>query len=121
MDMDRLFVAQFHYDGFVTPMVKHLYEEAYNLMRNKACDLLNPMYETWNNEYGEIEDQDDYYRYICEKQQVILDELNKQFNESPVKLYASKDRDIVGKFTDVLTKKEVTMYVTVKPLKPLED
>ena len=115
--MSTLYAAQFHYDGFVTPMAKHLYEEAYNLMRNKACDLINPMYETWNNEYGKVEDLDDYNHYICEKQQVILDELNEQFNESPVKLYSREDCDIVGKFNDVLTKKEVTMYVTLKPFK----
>lgn len=113
----NLYLVHFNYDGFVTPVAKPLYEQAYNLMRGVAVDRINPMLEEWNNAYGKVQDLDDYNHYIQKKQQKILDQVNLEFNTSPVKLYATDECEIVGKFTEVLTKKLITMFITLTPYK----
>lgn len=111
------FAVEFHYDGFVLPAEKRLVERAYMIMRNEAVELINPHLEEWNNEYGTIEDQDDYNRFIAKKEQKILNDVNRRLKGSPVTLMArEEDGDIVGVFTEAMTKRQRTMFMTLKPI-----
>lgn len=107
------YVVRFNYDGFVLPNLKRLYEKAYMLMYNAAVNVINPELEKWNDEYGEINDIDDYNSYISNKQQIVLDSINNKYVDSPVKLYSGDQCQIIGKFKDAITKRETTMSISI--------
>lgn len=116
---NMLFRANFHFSGDVWhPRAKELYIEAYNLMRTAAVDLINQMFEVWNAEYDkEVKGEDDleYNGYIADKEQPLLDAVNRKYSNSPVKLYVDRETaDIRGKFK--FEGKTMTMFVTLEPL-----
>lgn len=115
---NMLFRANFHFSDWVLPEAKDLYIQAYNIMRSAAIELINPMFEQWNAEYNkEVTGEDDleYNGYIADKEQVLLEAVNKRLSNSPVKLYADRETaDINGKF--IFMGNEITMFMTLEPL-----
>lgn len=115
---NMLFRANFHFSDWVLPEAKDLYIQAYNLMRGRAVELINPRLEKWNAAYNkEITGEDDleYNGYIADKEQEVLDAVNKILSNSPVKLYANRENaDIMGKF--IFMGNEITMFMTLEPL-----
>lgn len=111
------FKANFHFSRWVFSEAQKLYIDAYNIMRTEAVDLINPLFEVWNAEYDkEVRGADDleYNGYIADREQVILDDVNRRLSNSPVKLYADRETaDIRGRFK--FLGNEVTMYVTLEP------
>ncbi len=116
----NLYRANFHFrtDMFIPQEAKDLYIEAYNLMRTEAVILINPKFEEWNAQYtkkvmGEFDPE--YNGYLADKQQVILDDVNRRLSNSPVKLFVNRETaDIEGKFN--FMNREVTMFLTLAPI-----
>lgn len=96
--MSSTYKVVFKYDGkepwfFIKPKIEKLFIEAYRLF----CDMVNPMFEKWNNEYDGpndgFEDNSCYNRYINECQKPAIDCLNEQIS-------ALKDQNIKRFFSD---------------------
>ena len=87
-------------------------------MRTEAVNLINPMFEVWNAEYDkEVHGEHDleYNGFIADKEQAILDDVNRRLSNSPVKLFANRETaDIRGKFK--FMNREITMFVTLEPI-----
>ena len=83
--------------------------------RNYAIQFLNEMYETWNAEYGDVTDQDDYEAYIARKTNEFLKEKNidhhPQIPRQFMRLW-SEDGDLIG-ISDVCNDR---IYLSLKEL-----
>ena len=115
--MDYIYHVKFKYEpdfDRVTPLVKMIkaaYEERFVNLRHFACDKLNGMYETWNKEFeaiGEfpqIEYAEDmigteYAKFLIEKQNEILNQVNEEYGDGLIWLESGPDCDIIGKTYD---------------------
>ena len=90
--------AKFIYSNSVDEEIKPLLESAFVLIRNEACELLNPHFEDWNEEYGKVDDVDDYNSFIDNKCNNVLEVLNKR----PIYFVKLKSEggDLIGIFNE---------------------
>jgi hypothetical protein len=74
---------------------------------NYVIQFLNEMYETWNAEYGEITDRDDYEKYIEKKTNEFLRDKNIDHHPQVPRQFMriwSEDGDLYG-ISDVFNDK----------------
>lgn len=115
MNTKLLVDTYFTYSENVNDDFKPLLERAYFIMRNKACDLLNPRYEKWNHDYGDVKNLDDYNKYIDDMSNNVLDDLNRKNKISPVKI-RSEEGDLIGIIDNRFIGNGIKMYLSVIPV-----
>lgn len=122
MNEEKIFIAKVVYDREIkSKTLEQRMDKLFIKARNLACDLINSELEAWNAEYdkevnGEFDH--DYIAYIAEKEQKILDMINRIGRESnnKFKLVADKETaDILGQFK-VFGNDVVTCHVILIPL-----
>lgn len=110
--METLFKANFILHGekdfkkkywFTGRKIRKSMEQIYVMRRNDACDILNGKYEDWNNDFNRLyPDKDgwskEYSRYICTKQNEILNAFNERYPHSLFELFSSEDCNICIRF-----------------------
>ena len=113
--MSNTYRVNFMYSKDIPVRVRSIVETMFVNLRNKAIKLLNPRYEEWNAEYDSVKDIDDYYGFIQRKQNVILNEFNRN-SHSPIKLYSDEECDIAGRFkvTDGKNEEIVEMHMFIQ-------
>lgn len=109
-----------HSDDTIPDIYKRIAENYFMDARNKAIEFLNPHYDEWNASYNkEINGEDDmeYYAYIQNKQNEILEDFNRK-NKCRVKLYSDEYADIAGKYKVLHNKKykECTVHLGLVPV-----
>jgi hypothetical protein len=67
--------------GLLNEKTKSKIQKEFMNRRNKAVELLNPMYEKWNSEFnqkypGLDGESDEYAEFICQKQDSVLKTVN---------------------------------------------
>lgn len=103
-------------DESLPEVIKNYVAKDFLRARHKAVDLINPCLEEWNDSYMDAvngEDDMKYNAFIADKQNEILDELNKKWI-SPVRLFADEYADIAGKFK--IYNNEYTIHMILEPV-----
>ena len=119
--------GKFNYSKPIPFWMRRDVEREYLRLRSLACDALNQHYEEWNNEYAtlhpaEIVDPNDelkdfggseYCRFLNNKQQPIIDEINRKYASGRVRLYPTKECDLGASIHGRNNKQISTVYITL--------
>lgn len=126
--------VKFNYSKPIPFWMRPGVEREYLRLRSLACDELNPLYSEWNAEYNashpdEVIDYDDpmedfggakYCRFINNKQQPIIDEINRKYATNRVRLYPTKECDIGASIHGHNNKQISTLYITLCDVSEIE-
>lgn len=99
--------VDFVFSKRIPKILESLMIREYMRMRTHAVDALNPNYEKWNAEFGDIELREDdeladfggkeYCEYICEKTRDVLKQVNRKYHSWIIELDVSKVGDIIAR------------------------
>lgn len=119
--------VKFNYSKPIPFWMKPDVQREYIRLRRLAVDELNQHYSEWNDEYtamnpAEIVDPDDelkdfggtnYCRFLNNKQQPIIDEINRKYASGRVRLYPTKECDLGASIHGRNNKQISTVYITL--------
>ena len=102
-------------------------EREYLRLRSIACEELNKHYAAWNDQYNashpdEVVNDDDpmkdfggaeYCKFINNKQQPIIDEINRKYATGRIRLYPTKECDLGASIHGRNNKQISTVYITL--------
>jgi len=96
-------------DYFIEDAEKFAITDEYCRLRKLAVDIINQQLELWNREYVPVKNEADYNRYIAEREQKILDNVNNQ-EKSKVRLVANINNCEIEGETDNLGRFYIIYY-----------
>lgn len=119
--------VKFNYSKPIPFWMRPGVEREYLRLRSFAVDALNPHYGEWNDEYAamypaEYVDPDDelkdfggtnYCRFLNNKQQPIIDEVNRKYATGRVRLYPSKECALAASIHGRNSKQISTIHITL--------
>lgn len=128
---ELMFGVDFHFIGVkeekISEKDKNDIINQFLALREVFCTLVNPMYESWNNEYTDPvsgPDDEKYNNYIVEKHRPIIEEINRAAKKSDmfVRLgtLPKEPTEVCGVFfikkNETADKEKCMVYFTLKPM-----
>ena len=113
------FNTVFHYSKKITnDRIKSLATKEYVELRNEVVNLLNPMYEKWNAEFGDdMSDISKYNNFIRDKQEEVIRQSGVNDRSVFVRLVSDEECDIVAVTKDTpLLKGGIKIFFTLAPI-----
>ena len=103
--------------------IKDSIEKEYFRLRHYACEAINPHFEEWNEEFGDVNPAEDdplkdyggteYCKFIQKKEKKIIKQVNRKHRSLLIKL----DIDEIG---DIIARTRIGNIVMTMEFKPVK-